>query len=240
MLFGGGLISLVIGGRRLEAVLLERGNLLSVAKVPRQQIVPRGGILLASLTEKITPTPNKTAKEAKFERREGRDSPHMSLTLSPCVISFQVVERGCQKARAGGFPTFTSDKLKGFSPTISRCVADPSHPRTSYCQRWLCHQRRLTLYQSRRCTVLWQNNAFNTVSKPLPARKPRPAQEAKEVGFLRRLRPATLPDPAADNTTGSYPHRQMCWCYRKTDDTKPQPSSPTVITRGDDKYHGLG
>ncbi|KAI8503971.1 hypothetical protein Bbelb_180390 [Branchiostoma belcheri] len=40
-------------------------NLLSVAKVPRQQIVPRGGILLASLREKITPTPNKTAKEAK-------------------------------------------------------------------------------------------------------------------------------------------------------------------------------
>ncbi|KAI8504385.1 hypothetical protein Bbelb_175030 [Branchiostoma belcheri] len=51
--------------------LLERGNLLSVAKVPRQQIVPRGGILLASLREKITPTPNKTAKEAK--RSIGRD-----------------------------------------------------------------------------------------------------------------------------------------------------------------------
>ncbi|KAI8486056.1 hypothetical protein Bbelb_361560 [Branchiostoma belcheri] len=48
-------------------VLLERGNLLSVAKVPRQQIVPRGGILLASLREKITPTPNKTAKEATRE-----------------------------------------------------------------------------------------------------------------------------------------------------------------------------
>ncbi|KAI8502478.1 hypothetical protein Bbelb_200660 [Branchiostoma belcheri] len=42
----------------------KRGNLLSVAKVPRQQIVPRGRILLASLREKITPTPNKTAKEA--------------------------------------------------------------------------------------------------------------------------------------------------------------------------------
>ncbi|KAI8480630.1 Alpha-ketoglutarate-dependent dioxygenase alkB 2 [Branchiostoma belcheri] len=57
--------SKVLSSRRLEAVLLERGNLLSVAKVPRQQIVPRGGILLASLTEKITPTPNKTAKEAR-------------------------------------------------------------------------------------------------------------------------------------------------------------------------------
>ncbi|KAI8478548.1 hypothetical protein Bbelb_437150 [Branchiostoma belcheri] len=33
-------------------------------KLPRQQIVPRGRILLASLREKITPTPNKTAKEA--------------------------------------------------------------------------------------------------------------------------------------------------------------------------------
>ncbi|KAI8479443.1 hypothetical protein Bbelb_428130 [Branchiostoma belcheri] len=53
--------------RRLERTL-ERGNLLSVAKVPRQQIVPRGGILLASLTEKITPTPNKTAKEASLGR----------------------------------------------------------------------------------------------------------------------------------------------------------------------------
>ncbi|KAI8499493.1 hypothetical protein Bbelb_225440 [Branchiostoma belcheri] len=51
-------------GEKVSA--LERGNLLSVAKVPRQQIVPRGGILLASLTEKITPTPNKTAKEATY------------------------------------------------------------------------------------------------------------------------------------------------------------------------------
>ncbi|KAI8498660.1 hypothetical protein Bbelb_238620 [Branchiostoma belcheri] len=37
-------------------------------KLPRQQIVPRGRILLASLREKITPTPNKTAKEARQHR----------------------------------------------------------------------------------------------------------------------------------------------------------------------------
>ncbi|KAI8505432.1 hypothetical protein Bbelb_166210 [Branchiostoma belcheri] len=36
---------------------------LRAQKLPRQQIVPRGRILLASLT-KITPTPNKSAKEA--------------------------------------------------------------------------------------------------------------------------------------------------------------------------------
>ncbi|KAI8482587.1 hypothetical protein Bbelb_396540 [Branchiostoma belcheri] len=37
-------------------------------KLPRQQIVPRGRILLASLREKITPTPNKTAKEARVSK----------------------------------------------------------------------------------------------------------------------------------------------------------------------------
>ncbi|KAI8493087.1 carbohydrate binding [Branchiostoma belcheri] len=36
-----------------------------VSALQQQQIVPRGGILLASLREKITPTPNKTAKEAR-------------------------------------------------------------------------------------------------------------------------------------------------------------------------------
>ncbi|KAI8483653.1 hypothetical protein Bbelb_385910 [Branchiostoma belcheri] len=43
---------------------LERESFSPWQKLPRQQIVPRGGILLASLREKITPTPNKTAKEA--------------------------------------------------------------------------------------------------------------------------------------------------------------------------------
>ncbi|KAI8516314.1 hypothetical protein Bbelb_048950 [Branchiostoma belcheri] len=50
----------------MEAVLLERETFSPWQKLPRQQIVPRGGILLASLREKITPTPNKTAKEASI------------------------------------------------------------------------------------------------------------------------------------------------------------------------------
>ncbi|KAI8511321.1 hypothetical protein Bbelb_104210 [Branchiostoma belcheri] len=45
-------------------VVQERETFSPWQKLPRQQIVPRGGILLASLREKITPTPNKTAKEA--------------------------------------------------------------------------------------------------------------------------------------------------------------------------------
>ncbi|KAI8505439.1 Protein smg8 [Branchiostoma belcheri] len=59
--FGNALFS-----RRLEAVLLERETFSPWQKLPRQQIVPRGRILLALLREKITPTPNKTAKEASM------------------------------------------------------------------------------------------------------------------------------------------------------------------------------
>ncbi|KAI8484902.1 hypothetical protein Bbelb_373090 [Branchiostoma belcheri] len=55
---------IALSTRRLEAVLLERETFSPWQKLPRQQIVPRGRILLASLREKITPTPNKTAKEA--------------------------------------------------------------------------------------------------------------------------------------------------------------------------------
>ncbi|KAI8500408.1 1-phosphatidylinositol 4,5-bisphosphate phosphodiesterase [Branchiostoma belcheri] len=47
-----------------DSNLLERETSSPWQKLPRQQIVPRGRILLASLREKITPTPNKTAKEA--------------------------------------------------------------------------------------------------------------------------------------------------------------------------------
>ncbi|KAI8491972.1 hypothetical protein Bbelb_303450 [Branchiostoma belcheri] len=43
-----------------------RESFFSRQKLPRQQIVPGGGILLASLTEKRAPTPNKTAKEARL------------------------------------------------------------------------------------------------------------------------------------------------------------------------------
>ncbi|KAI8498462.1 hypothetical protein Bbelb_236640 [Branchiostoma belcheri] len=47
----------------------ERETFSPWQKLPRQQIVPRGRILLASLREKITPTPNKTAKEARESSR---------------------------------------------------------------------------------------------------------------------------------------------------------------------------
>ncbi|KAI8511244.1 hypothetical protein Bbelb_103440 [Branchiostoma belcheri] len=43
---------------------VSRSNNSPWQKLSRQQIVPRGRILLASLREKITPTPNKTLKEA--------------------------------------------------------------------------------------------------------------------------------------------------------------------------------
>ncbi|KAI8520266.1 hypothetical protein Bbelb_000200 [Branchiostoma belcheri] len=54
----------------IAPILLERETFSPWQKLSRQQIVPRGRILLASLREKITPTPNKTAKEASSNIRK--------------------------------------------------------------------------------------------------------------------------------------------------------------------------
>ncbi|KAI8493095.1 hypothetical protein Bbelb_290990 [Branchiostoma belcheri] len=76
-----------------------------------QQIVPRGGIFLASLIEKITPTPNKTAKEAN--RDGGRQG--LQDTFDP-VLTSHFKEATCQASLRQPTEEDQSDWSKALEP----------------------------------------------------------------------------------------------------------------------------
>ncbi|KAI8503211.1 hypothetical protein Bbelb_190320 [Branchiostoma belcheri] len=90
-----------------EKVLLESETFSPWQKLPRQQIVTRGRILLASLTEKITPTPNKTVKEAS--KNMGKLGWTLALLLA-VLVGYIWYE-----------PAFDPESLRGARVVVTGC-----------------------------------------------------------------------------------------------------------------------